>query len=211
MSHSRFHHRLWRLLTVGTFCVLFAGLLTSLLAGCQMSRYPGYPEQTRFFPAGIQRHKGLYSDVRPASPQQVTHWLGPAFASLPRLGVVLIGVDNHSRETPIVLSRHSVQLELADDQMLKPLGPAEIVAWLAESYPAEAKQLEDRIQQSEEMRNELEFTRIHKGPIGRGMFVVFRFPQGIPSGWFFLKYTLEAGPGERLVVDTHSVELNIRP
>lgn len=176
------------------------------LFGCQ--QYPGYPEQAHFLTQPPLERPDLHSNIAPAVAEEVNRVFGPRFASLPRLGVVLILVTNKNREHPILVFRDSVRLILPDGQALKPLEPSEITAWLRETYgPTDP----GFAQLPQEFKTEYEqgITKVFKAE-AIAIALVFRFPQGVPSGEFPVEYVLDLGMEEQIPVK-QMVPLNLRP
>ena len=197
--------------------------LIAALVGCatgpmdatrQDSAYPAYPQQANLITERPFERPDLETHTFPASPTQVRAAFGPEFASLPRLGVVLVLVTNRGRQTPITVSRNAVRLTLPDGQVLKALEPPEMVAWLQEAYGGAlekdaraaifghytAQQLSD---------NERGVFSAAKGR-GMGDMYAFRFPKGIPSGQFAVQYVLDLGSDGQIAV-TQKGPLNLRP
>lgn len=186
--------------------LLLAGLLLSLL-GCQ-AMHSGYPEQARFLTEPPFERSDIRSSIDPALPDEVTRMFGPKFASLSRLGVILILVENKSRENPILVSRSSVRLTLPDGQVLKPLEPSEMTAWLRE-IQGSTEDIFENLPKEYKMEYEKGLTRVFKGE-PQGIVVVFRFPQGTPSGEFSVEYVLDLGTEGQIPVK-QKVPLNLRP
>jgi hypothetical protein len=183
------------------FC-LFLGCATAMI---------GYPEQDRISFVSTFERPDLESRVDPASAEEVTGMFGREFASLPRLGVALILVNNKGRENPIVVSVQTVHLILPDGRVLKPLEVSEMIGWFDEVYGSTlGKASIEAIlgRWSEDARKGI--LRISKGK-NAGIAVVFHFPLGAASGTFPVEYVLDLGGGDQMPVKGQNIHLNVRP
>lgn len=173
------------------------------------SQTPGYPPQERFsFDPPFERGD-LKTMISPASPEQVTRTFGTEFASLPRLGVLLVLVNNKGRPNPIAVSRQSIRLILPDGRVLKPLEPSELIAWFEEAYGSAARGRGAMLGEEARMNTEKGVLRVLIGD-PQGAITVFRFPQGVLSGTFPVEYVLDLGAGEQVAVKQRP-HLNLRP
>ena len=173
----------------------------------------GYPEQSDIFTDPPFRRPDLETFARPASPEQVMNAYGPEFASLPRLGVVLVLVGNR-RSAPFTVSRQSVRLTLPDGRVLKPLEPSEMAAWLQEVRGLElGKPAREVIFGRHSASSNREYEKgILTVPGGRdqGDIMNFRFPEGSRSGEFLVDYVLDLGADGQVPVK-QKVQMNIKP
>ena len=200
---------------IGCALSLLLGVIGVIaLTACQEmpmlgSRPPGYPQQERFSVDPPFERRDLFTRISPAYPDQVAKAFGGEFASLPRLGVLLVLVDNKERAYPIAVSRESVRLTLPDGRVLRPLEPSELIAWFEEAYGPTARVRGATLGEERWMNTNRGILRISLGS-PKGMFTVFRFPRGVPSGTFSVEYALDLGAGEQVVVKQRP-HLNLRP
>ena len=183
-------------------------LVSSLLLACQTT-VPGYPQQAGFLPADEDfAASGIESHLGNASPEEVSHWFGDDFASLPALGVVLVLMTNSGHEDPVLMDRHLVSLNLSDGSQIKPLFTSDMTAWLREIAGLTAEDPFKKWPAASREEYEKGMTKIEKGQ-RKGDILVFRLPRGTSSGSFLVEYTLDLGSDGQKTVKQH-IPLNLR-
>jgi hypothetical protein len=208
VRNSGIRHCLRRMVAIEVLLIFFLGLVACT------TTYPGYPRQALIsFEPPFER-EDLETHVGPASPGEVAGLFGQEFASLPRLGVVLVLVKNKRRAEPIVVSRQTVRLTLPDGRVLKALGPSEIMSWFKEVYGSMLEKspknvIFGRYSNAEYETYEKGVLTISEGE-ARGAAMVFRFPEKVAPGRFTVEYVLDLGKDGQVPVK-QTVDLNMRP
>ena len=125
---------------------------------------------------------------------------------------ILLSIQNADQEHPALLKRTSVSLVFSDGSAVQPLSPAETRAWAQSKGIDRPADMGGPFTSEKEVQeaNAGTFEIVTKGKDPKGIELVFRLPDKVPSGGVTLRYSIETGTGEAIQLENTLPALIVR-